>query len=74
MAEGIIVGVAGGLIVAAILWVLGWLRKEENRGAVEASGLPARLVQPNGRKPPGDPVILVPTPFSEECRKCGKTR
>jgi hypothetical protein len=31
MAEGIFVGVVGGLIVAAILWVLSWLRKEENR-------------------------------------------
>lgn len=31
MAEGIIIGVVAGLIVAAIIGLVGWLRKEENR-------------------------------------------
>lgn len=59
MAEGIIIGVVAGLIVAAIIGLVGWLRKEENR---ERLSLPARLVQPNGRKPPGGPGDR-PNPF-----------
>ena len=73
MAEGIIVGVVGALIAAAILWVLGWLRKEENRERLKHAICQHDWYSPMDDNRPGDPVIVL-TPFSEECRKCGKTR
>lgn len=73
MAEGIIVGVVGGLIVAAILWVLGWLRKGENRERLKQAVCRHDWYSPMDENRPGDPVIVL-TPFSEQCRKCNKTR
>ena len=73
MAEGIIVGVVRGLIVAAILWVLGWLRKGENRERLKQAACQHDWYSPMNENRPGDPVIVL-TPFSQECRKCGKTR
>lgn len=73
MAEGIIVGVAGGLIVAAILSMLSWLRKERNRERLKQAACRHDWYSPMDENHPGDSVIVL-TPFSEECRKCCKTR
>jgi|RhiMetStandDraft_4_1073278.scaffolds.fasta_scaffold1175340_1 hypothetical protein len=73
MAEGIIIGVVAGLIVAAIIGLVGWLRKEENRERLRQAVCQHDWYSPMDENRPGDPVIVL-TPFSEECRKCGKTR
>ena len=66
-------GVIGGLIVAATLWILGWLRKEESRRWLKQAVCQHDWYSPMDENRPGDPVIVL-TPFAEECRKCGKTR
>lgn len=73
MTEGIIIGVVAGLIVAAILGLVGRLHKAENRERLKQAGCRHDWYSPMDKNRPWDPVIVL-TPFSEECRKCGKTR
>lgn len=74
MTEGIIVGVVGGLIVAAIIGLVGWLSKVDSRTRVRQAVCRHDWFSPNDEyNEPSSPLVFL-SPVSEECRKCGKTR
>jgi hypothetical protein len=74
MGGELIVGVAAGLIVAAILGSLAWLRKPDNRTRVRQAICAHDWFDPNVElNRSGGPLVFI-SPINEECRKCGKTR
>jgi hypothetical protein len=74
MGTELIVGVAAGLIVAAILGLLAWLRKPDNRAVLRHALCAHDWFDPNVElNEPGSPLVFI-SPVNEECRKCGKAR
>jgi hypothetical protein len=67
----IVYTVVGGLVVAAILGAVGWLRPAKNRVRLRQAVCRHdwRLIEPNL----GGNVVFV-TPYREQCVNCGKRR